>query len=60
MLDKASKRLWAMSNVFRTDSKDGDAEDEDPGASEEKNVRYWATTNLEMIEENQKELAHRV
>ncbi|WP_442978400.1 transposase, partial [Salinibacter sp.] len=37
----------------------GDAEDEDPGESEEKNVQYWATNNLEMTEEKREELARR-
>jgi hypothetical protein len=50
---------YGFVKVFRTDSTDGDAEDEDPGESEEKNIQYWATNNLEMTEEKREELARR-
>ncbi|MCS3667883.1 hypothetical protein GGP77_002126, partial [Salinibacter ruber] len=48
--------------VFRTDSTDGDAEDnqsKDTEESEEEDIQYWATNNLEMTEEKREELARR-
>ena len=50
---------YGFVKVFRTDSTDGDAEDGDPSESKEENVQYWATNNLEMIEEKREELARR-
>ena len=40
-------------------SKNGDAEDEKTEENEEKKVRYWATNDLEMTEENREDLARR-
>ena len=50
--------------VFRTvstdgDAENGDAEEKSAEESKTKTVQYWATNDLEMTEENRKELARR-
>ena len=56
---KVHLKGFGFVKVFRTVSKNGDAEDEKTEENEEKKVRYWATNDLEMTEENREDLARR-